>query len=62
VTWNTVRRKFRHLHTVIYGNREFVEHLRSRGKLFDHEGKRERDMVLKKKATPGIPRDRLPSA
>ena len=27
---------FRHLHTDIYGNREFVEHLRNRGKFFDH--------------------------
>ncbi len=34
--------QFRHLHTDIYGNREFVEHLRNRGKLFDHEEKRER--------------------
>lgn len=38
--------KFRHLHTDIYGNREFVEHLRNRGKFFDHEEKRERDLVL----------------
>lgn len=29
--------KFRHLHSDIYGNREFVEHLRNRGKFFDHE-------------------------
>ena len=27
--------QFRHLHTDIYGNREFVEHLRNRGKFFD---------------------------
>ena len=33
--------QFRHLHTDIYGNREFVEHLRNRGKFFDHEEKRE---------------------
>ncbi len=26
--------KFRYLHTDIYGNREFVEHLRNRGKFF----------------------------
>jgi type I restriction enzyme R subunit len=26
--------QFRHLHTDIYGNREFVEHLRNRGKFF----------------------------
>ncbi len=48
---------FRHLHTDIYGNppspvgyggtgREFVEHLRNRGKFFDHEEKRERDLIL----------------
>jgi type I restriction enzyme R subunit len=38
--------KFRHLHADIYGNREFVEHLRNRGKFFDHEEKRERDLIL----------------
>ncbi|PKY11036.1 restriction endonuclease subunit R [Acidithiobacillus marinus] len=38
--------KFRHLHADIYGNREFVEHLRNRGKFFDHEEKRERDLML----------------
>jgi type I restriction enzyme R subunit len=38
--------KFRHLHTDIYGNREFVEHLRNRGKFFEHEEKRERDLIL----------------
>ena len=37
---------FRHLHTDIDGNREFVEHLRNRGKFFDHEEKRERDLIL----------------
>lgn len=37
---------FRHLHADIYGNREFVEHLRNRGKFFDHEEKRERDLIL----------------
>ncbi|MGY6555494.1 MAG: HsdR family type I site-specific deoxyribonuclease [Wenzhouxiangella sp.] len=37
---------FRHLHANIYGNREFVEHLRNRGKFFDHEEKRERDLIL----------------
>ncbi len=37
---------FRRLHTDIYGNREFVEHLRNRGKFFDHEEKRERDLIL----------------
>ncbi len=38
--------QFRHLHTNIYGNRDFVEHLRNRGKFFDHEEKRERDLIL----------------
>ncbi len=38
--------KFRHLHTDIYGSREFVEHLRNRGKFFDHEESRERDLIL----------------
>ena len=38
--------QFRHLHSDIYGNRDFVEHLRNRGKFFDHEDKRERDLVL----------------
>ena len=40
------RERFRHLHTDIYGNREFVEHLRNRGKFFDPEEKRERDLIL----------------
>ncbi|GAB5451622.1 MAG: HsdR family type I site-specific deoxyribonuclease [Halioglobus sp.] len=38
--------QFRHLHTDIYGNREFVDHLRNRGKFFDHEERRERDLIL----------------
>ncbi|MFH0728432.1 MAG: HsdR family type I site-specific deoxyribonuclease [Pseudomonadota bacterium] len=38
--------QFRHLHTDIYGNREFIEHLRNRGKFPDHEEKRERDLIL----------------
>jgi type I restriction enzyme R subunit len=38
--------RFRHLHSDIYGNREFVEFLRNRGKFFDHEDKRERDLIL----------------
>ena len=37
---------FRHLHTDIYGNREFVEYLRNRGKFFDHEETRELDLML----------------
>ena len=38
--------RFRHLHADIYGNREFVEYLRNRGKYYDHEEKRERDLIL----------------
>ncbi|MGJ3244106.1 MAG: type I restriction endonuclease subunit R [Opitutales bacterium] len=38
--------QFRHLHTDIYGNRDFVDHLRNRGKFFDHEENRERDLIL----------------
>jgi type I restriction enzyme R subunit len=38
--------QFRHLHSDIYGNRDFVEHLRNRGKFFDAEESRERDLVL----------------
>jgi type I restriction enzyme, R subunit len=38
--------QFRHLHANIYGNREFVKHLRNRGKFPDHEEKRERDLIL----------------
>ena len=49
--------QFRHLHTDIYGNREFVEHLCNppspkryggtcRSLFFNHEEKRERDLIL----------------
>jgi type I restriction enzyme R subunit len=38
--------QFRNLHSDIYGNRDFVDYLRNRGKFFDHEEKRERDLVL----------------
>ncbi len=38
--------QFCHLHTDIYGNRDFVNHLRNRGKFFDHEENRERDLIL----------------
>ena len=38
--------RFHHLHTNIHGNREFVEHLRNRGKFFDQEESRERDLIL----------------
>lgn len=44
--------QFHHLHTDIYGNREFVEHLRNRGKFFDHKEKRERDLILIDYADP----------
>jgi type I restriction enzyme R subunit len=44
--------QFRHLHADIYGNREFVEHLRNRGKFFDHEEKRDRDLILIDYADP----------
>ncbi|MCF7809093.1 MAG: HsdR family type I site-specific deoxyribonuclease [Candidatus Marinimicrobia bacterium] len=37
---------FNHLHTDIYGNRDFVDYLRNRGKFFDHLEKRERDLIL----------------
>ncbi len=37
---------FKRIHTDIYGNREFVDYLRNRGKFFDHEEKRERDLSL----------------
>jgi type I restriction enzyme, R subunit len=37
---------FKRFHTDIYGNRECVDYLRNRGKFFDHEEKRERDLVL----------------
>lgn len=38
--------KFRHLHSDIFGNREFVDHLRNRGKYLDQEESRERDLIL----------------
>ena len=44
--------KFLHLHTDIYGNREFVELLRNQGKYFDHEENRELDLVLIDYDTP----------
>ena len=43
---DTLLGQFRHLRTDIYGNREFVEHLRNRGKFLDHEENRERDLIL----------------
>ena len=44
--------RFRHLHADIYGNREFLDHLRNRGKFFDHEENREFDLVLIDYDTP----------
>ena len=38
--------QLRHLHSNIYGNREFLDYLRNRGKFYDHEEKRERDLIL----------------
>lgn len=38
--------QFRHLHADIYGNREFVDHLRNQGKYFDQDENRELDLVL----------------
>lgn len=38
--------RFDNLHNNIYGNREFVDLLRNRGKFFDADEKRERDLVL----------------
>jgi len=38
--------QFRHLRSDIHGNREFLERLRNRGKFYDHEERRERDLIL----------------
>ena len=43
---DTLLGQFRRLHTDIYGNREFVEHLRNRGKFLDHEENCERNLIL----------------
>lgn len=42
----TLSSLFRHLHTDIYGNREFLEYLRNDGKFFDREENRERNLIL----------------
>ncbi|MCZ6804973.1 MAG: HsdR family type I site-specific deoxyribonuclease [Proteobacteria bacterium] len=44
--------KLRQLHTDIYGNRDFVDHLRNHSKFFDHEENRELDLVLIDYDTP----------
>src|SRR5690606_33708711 len=36
----------------VHGNRDFVTHLRNRGTYFDHEEKRERDLILIDYANP----------
>ncbi len=38
--------RFRHLHTDIYGNREFVQHLRNRHTYFDRKERRELNLTL----------------
>jgi type I restriction enzyme R subunit len=38
--------RLRQLHATIHGNRDFVELLRNHGKFFDHNEKRERDLIL----------------
>ena len=38
--------RFRHLHSDIYGNRDFVGYLRNEGKFFDADENRERDLIL----------------
>ncbi len=48
----TLLGKFRQLHADIYGNREFLEHLRNQGKYIDHEEKRELDLVMIDYASP----------
>ena len=42
----TLISQFHHLHADIKGNQDFVEHLRNRGKFFDQEEGRERDLTL----------------
>ena len=37
---------FRHLHSDIYGNRDFLEYLRNDGKFFDREENRERNLIV----------------
>jgi type I restriction enzyme R subunit len=44
--------QFRRFHTDIYGNRDFVDHLRNRGKFFDSEENRERDLIVIDYACP----------
>ena len=38
--------QFRYFHANIYGNRDFVDQLRNRGKFFDADENRERDLIL----------------
>jgi type I restriction enzyme R subunit len=37
--------QFRQFHADIYGNREFIEHLRNRGKFLGHDDKREPERI-----------------
>ena len=46
--------QFRRLHTDIYGNRDLVTHLRNRGKFFDVDAKRERDLINYSDKVEGI--------
>ncbi len=46
--------RFRHFRANIYGNREFVEHLRNRGKFFDIDAKRERYLINYSDKVKGI--------
>ena len=46
--------RFRHFHANIYGNREFVAHLRNRGKFFDVDAKRERHLINYSDKVEGI--------
>ena len=46
--------RFRNFHTNIYGKREFVAHLRNRGKFFDVDAKRERYLINYSDKVEGI--------
>ena len=49
---DTLLAQFSRLHADIYGNQEFVEHLRNRGKFFDTDERRELDLTLINYADP----------
>ena len=46
--------RFRNFHTNIYGKRELVAHLRNRGKFFDVDAKRERNLINYSDKVEGI--------